>query len=456
MSFGLTPEGLVIKTLPQIRAEREQRYRDRFGASLPLGDQTLEGQTIAIDSEREAVVWELLEVLFGGFDRDKVSGAGLRALCLLTGTFPPPPRPSEVTAVLAGDDGTTIDAGSQAAVPPIGDAPPTAVFETVQDETLALADDWVTATPYEIGDVVTVGAGTGHVILATESGISGASTPSGLNDFNDDNIQWAVVGDGKAFAIATMRSTVEDAIEAAALQLSQIVTPVSGWTGVLNAEDALLGNGEMKDADLRILAEVELNRAGISTLRGIRAALIEVGGVINVSVFENNTDATVDGMPPHSVEALVQGGAAADIAQTLFESVAAGIVTTGGETETVTDDEGIDHDIKFSRPEEVPIYVDITLTKDPDVYPDDGDDLVKAAIVAYGIDHARNYPGRNAVASVLSAAILAAVPGIFDVEPPLIDDAPAPATSTTVVIDPRQLATYDAANIAVTSSDGDP
>jgi hypothetical protein len=76
--------------------------------------------------------------------------------------------------------------------------------------------------------------------------------------------------------------------------------------------------------------------------------------------------------------------------------------------------------------------------------------------VAYGIDHARNYPGRNAVASVLSAAILAAVPGIFDVEPPLIDDAPAPATSTTVVIDPRQLATYDAANIAVTSSDGDP
>ena len=143
-----------------------------------------------------------------------------------------------------------------------------------------------------------------------------------------------------------------------------------------------------------------------------------VAGVTSATVFINNTDLTnSDGMPPHSVECLVQGGADAAVAACLFASVAAGIAFQGTTTTTVTDSQGTVQTIKFTRPAQILIYDDITLTYDPSLYtPATSDTLVKAAIVAYGGAQAS---GKDAVASSVGAQGFT-VAGVIDVPQTLV------------------------------------
>ena len=118
----------------------------------------------------------------------------------------------------------------------------------------------------------------------------------------------------------------------------------------------------------------------------------------------------------------------------------------------MADSEGVSHTILFSRPTEVPIYVGVTLVKDPSTYPADGDDQVKAAIADYGNSLA---VGRDAVSSSLAARVFG-VAGVLDVTALNISTAPAPTLPTTITITSRQLATYDVANISLSTSNGTP
>jgi hypothetical protein len=175
--------------------------------------------------------------------------------------------------------------------------------------------------------------------------------------------------------------------------------------------------------------------------------------VTAVRLFVNNTDTTdADGVPPHAIEALVQGGDDQDIFDALLANVAAGIVTTGTESGTATDSEGTEHALAFSRPEEVPIYIDVFVTKDPDTYPADGDTQIKEKIVEWGDAQAT---GKNVVASAISAQAFQ-IDGVLDVTLVEIGTAAAPTTSTTITISLRQLATYDTSRITVTAIDGTP
>ena len=60
MPFGLTLEGLVPMTLPDIIEDLQERVWDRLGTTLDLTDRSLEGQLIRIIAERLALLWELL------------------------------------------------------------------------------------------------------------------------------------------------------------------------------------------------------------------------------------------------------------------------------------------------------------------------------------------------------------------------------------------------------------
>jgi uncharacterized phage protein gp47/JayE len=152
------------------------------------------------------------------------------------------------------------------------------------------------------------------------------------------------------------------------------------------------------------------------------------------------------------VEALIQGGADQDIFDALLASVAGGIGTHGSTSGTATDSEGTDHTMKFSRPTEINIYVDITLTYDADLYPADGDTQIKNAIVTFGDAQA---VGKDVVSSSIKAACFN-VDGVLDVSLAEIDTSPSPTTETTIVITSRQLAVHDTSRITVASSAATP
>jgi uncharacterized phage protein gp47/JayE len=155
---------------------------------------------------------------------------------------------------------------------------------------------------------------------------------------------------------------VAGAVTANTNTLTVIETPVTGWNTVTNAE-ALGGGAEIEDDEAYRARQIEeLAAGGGGSVPGLRVDIAVVADVTAVKVLENDTDATVDGMPPHSVEAIVLGGDDDAIAEALFASKSGGIYTHGSTLVTITDDEGVEHAVRFSRPTERRVYIAIGLT----------------------------------------------------------------------------------------------
>jgi uncharacterized phage protein gp47/JayE len=446
--YGLLSTGFVPKTLEVLRTEVEDDEKSAFGSTLDVSDTSLLGQINGIVCEQFAELWEGLEAVYHSQGSDESTDAALDAVCLLTGTVREAARSSEVVLTLTGDNGTSVPAENQASVDGTGD-----IFETLEAVTLETLDAWVDNTAYVIGDRVT---NVDRCYICITSGTSengGAGPTSTSDDITDGTAHWRYMGEGDSAADVEAESVETGVVVGNSGTITVIETPVSGWQSVINLEDADLGADIETDESLRIRRELELARAGKSPADAIRADILDVEGVTHATVFYNDTDETdADGVPPHSVEVLVRGGDDQDIWDTLFDSVAAGIRTFGTEEGTTEDSEGTEHPIKFSRPEEIEIYVDVFVTKDPDTYPADGDDQIKEAIVTAG--DARG-TGLDAVASWVTAQVFS-VTGVLDVTGVQIDDAPAPSGSATIPITKRQLAKYDTSRITVTAINGEP
>jgi uncharacterized phage protein gp47/JayE len=266
-------------------------------------------------------------------------------------------------------------------------------------------------------------------------------------------VLWRYLGDGAADVDVAAQAVDTGPIVALSGDITAIETPVSGWKGVINIFDAEEGTDEETDPHLRIKREEELAGGGSTTEDEIRAALRKVPGVTAVTVFANPLGTTdADGVPGHAVECLVIGGEDQDIWDCLLANVADGIETWGTEEGTSTDSEGNEQTERFSRPEEVDIYVEMDVLVDPKLFPADGDVEIQSAITAFG-DAQKT--GKDAVASAIGAQAFS-IPGVLDVTNVYIDTAPSPSTSDTIPISLRQLAVFDSSRITVNVTEGTP
>jgi uncharacterized phage protein gp47/JayE len=451
--WGIRPEGFVRPSPDDLRTEIEDNVRTEFGSSLPLGDKTLLGFLIGVNVGAFSSLWDLGEALYAGMDRDQANGVLLAAICLLTGTLPRPATKSKVTETLCGDDGTLVGAGNLIATASTG-----RVFETSFDATIAALSPWTPTTPYIVGDRVTNGDRCYRCETAgVSAGAGGPTTPD--DDIVDNTAHWRYIGEGTGCVDIFAESVDAGPIVAAAGDLTVIQTPLGGWRSARNLADAKLGEDIQSDESLRLTAEAELSQPGTGPADAIKAALLQLGGVTNATVFFNNTDVVdADGIPPHSCECLVQGGEDQIIIDALWANVPVGIRTVtlaaGGFAVSgfAVDAEGRDQPINFSRPTEVPIYVTIDVIKDPATYPSDGAAQVKSAITGLGV---RRATGLDAVAARIGARAFA-VSGVLDTPSVKIGTAPAPGGSATIAINLRELATFDTAHIVVNETNGAP
>lgn len=447
MAYGVTAAGFVPKTLDVIVEEKKASWRATFGESVNLSASSRNMQIIGIEAEREAELWELAEAVFNAFSPDSASGSALDNLAALTGTLRDAATKSTVTLVAIGTNGTVLSSGRVVSV-----AQALTRFATTASATIATLTARATATAYAVGDLRSNGGNVYVCITAgTSSGGGGPTTTAA--DITDNTVHWKYLGVGTAAVYVAAQAEQTGPNVANAGTLTVIETPVSGWNTVTNVHDADLGRAVETDAALRIKREDELRAAGDASTASIRSNVLQVSGVTACTVFENDTDVTdVDGLPPHSVEVMVQGGTDAGVAAEVFASKAAGIATYGTDSEVVVDDQGNNHTVYFSRPGAEDIWAIVTLVKDPLAYPLDGDTQVKDAIVAFGDAQAT---GKNVVASSLAAQAFE-VPGVLDVTSVLIGTVNPPVASTTIAMDLRDLAVFDTSRITVVSSDGTP
>ncbi len=448
---GLTDAGLDLDSYDDLVTAMSADWVARTGVSADaVAEDAGDGILIRIVAERIAATNDLTQAVFSALDRDAATGAQLVSLATLTGTIQESARKSTASLLLVGTALTVIPVGSRS-----GSATSTTLWDTTAAATLAAATAWAVLTAYVLRDVRTNAGKVYRCITAGTSAAAGGPTTTAAS-ITDGTVAWAYVGDGAAIATAPAAATITGPLSGVAYSISQIKTPVSGWSGVVNLLDAVLGADLESDSALRARSADELEAQGVSVADAIRAELLDVALVTSVTVFINDTDDTDDdGVPPHSFEALVQDGANQDIFDRLLASKPDGIRAYGSTSGTATDSEGNVIAVSFSRPTLIPIYGEITVEVDATTFPVDGATQVKAAIVAFGA----KFPcGRDARARSLGGVTIArtdangnqlGVAGVLDFTSMKIKTSPGPTLEATIVISRRQRATFDTGNLTV-------
>jgi uncharacterized phage protein gp47/JayE len=499
MAFGLTAAGFKPKRLADIVADMQADLRADLGEGLAFAPTDPETQLLGTLADRLAEVWAEAERVHLSKYPDTAEGVALaRVGSLNLLTYLPETRSSlvlrllgdEDTAVSAGDFEASVDGNPAARFRTDEDAVLTTPYNAIQtlafsaapasgaftlqlgvEETASIAwDDIAADIEAALEGLTAVGAGnvsvTGDFTAGFEIEFDGAlaATAVDLLSVASNTLETAapaavaatVTEDQAGGFGADVAATAVDhgTLAAPAGSCTVIETPTAGVERVFNPDVADLGSFAETEAAFRLRRALSLQRPGTAPLNSIRTAVSLVAGVDAVAAFENATDEEDgEGRPPHSVELVVSGGDDEDIARAIFDSKAGGIESFGTEEVSFTDDFGQNRTVHFSRPEEVEIYmeVDVVPNTDPnesDVYPVDGDDLVKDAILAFA---AANQPVGRDVITVRYFIPVNQVPGVNGITI-RVGTAPSPGGSANVVITSRQIAVFDLARIEVDST----
>ncbi|WP_318588361.1 baseplate J/gp47 family protein [Enterobacter asburiae] len=197
------------------------------------------------------------------------------------------------------------------------------------------------------------------------TGTAGTSITNGtVKDTN--NVIWRLpalvtIGVGGTVTVTATCSN-SGAVAALAGTITTINTPTRGWASVNNPAAVTVGAPAETDAELRIRQGQSVALPSLTPFEGVDGAIANVAGVTRHKLYENDTGATdSNGLPPHSISAIVDGGDVTEIAQTIRGSKGQGTATYGTTSVTVPDTYGNPHVISFSRSTDVPIYGHITL-----------------------------------------------------------------------------------------------
>lgn len=197
------------------------------------------------------------------------------------------------------------------------------------------------------------------------TGTAGTSITNGsVKDTN--NVIWRLpasvtIGVGGTVTVTATCSN-SGAVAALAGTITTINTPTRGWASVTNPAAATVGAPAETDAELRIRQGQSVALPSLTPFEGVDGAIANVAGVTRHKLYENDTGTTdSNGLPPHSISAIVDGGDVTEIAQTIRGSKGQGTATFGTTSVTVPDTYGNPHVINFSRSTDVPIYGHITL-----------------------------------------------------------------------------------------------
>jgi uncharacterized phage protein gp47/JayE len=162
----------------------------------------------------------------------------------------------------------------------------------------------------------------------------------------------------------TVTATARDigAIVADANTITKILTPARGWQSVNNPAAATPGVGVETDAELRIRQTYSVALPAKTVFASTLGAVASVDGVSRYAGYENKEDETDDnGIPPHSIAIVVEGGDDQDIGDAIAAKKTPGTGTYGTTSVDTYDTEGILNVIDFFRPTIVPINVEITI-----------------------------------------------------------------------------------------------
>lgn len=482
---GLTDEGFLTKRLPELKTDLDAKAVELFqdlvspGDVVDTSDSALLGRLIGLILPSLTDLWEVAQADYSAFDPNSATGIALDNLVQYTGISRFGASPTTAIGLFAGDLNTLIPAGSTVSAPnsntqfdvsesvalsPTLAAGITIGVQTVQNSTAYTVTYTPTGGSATNATYTSDGSATvNEILVGLQAVIAGShpllsSTVVGTTLVIDNtdvfqNITYAVTSNlliSKVKKTGTLTATVNGALPQEANTITTIVTPVLGWDSITNPIAASEGRLAETDEELRLrFRNTKLERSS-NILDSLYSALLNVDGVEEVAIYENDTDVIdSNGVLPHSFLPIILGGSSQQIADTIWLNKPIGILSQGDTTISITDSQGFPHDISFKRPDPVTIYVDIEIEADPEAdipLPGDAADQIKAAIIAYA--DANIGVGKDVIFSRLYTPINT-VPG-HQVNSLFIGTSPSPVTTANISVAFDELASFTTSNISVT------
>lgn len=399
MSFGITDAGFVRKQLSDILTEMEADARGFFGNGVDLSADGEVGIFVQLMAARFAEAHEQAEDIYYSLFIDTAEGVQLDRSVALGGISRTPATKSSVSIRIYGDPTAPLVAGFQ--------------MQTAQGVKFeSLVDAEINSSGYVDTD-----------FRAIEAGPAGVVPPNSI---------------------------------------VQIVTPAEGIASGTNMVASAGGFDIESDPALRTRYK-ERSTAGGSSVPAMRQRLLNVPNVTACTVYENATNFTdVDGRPPHSIEAVIQGTASdQEIADALFACKPAGIEPIGDESAVVIDANGDTHTMKWSMPTERDLNMIINVVSDPDVWIAGNIQLIKtrAIQVVGGVDTigdtATEYAGLGVGMDVKTWRIIANfddITGMEEVEVLIAFKPTTPVSSANLTISADEISKLATADITVNVS----
>ncbi len=296
MNYGITAQGFIIKPYDVILAEltSDAQSDEYFGSDVDLSDDSPLGVEIKLKANAIYKQWQLAEDVYYSFWLSTAEGVSLDRVTKLGFVKRQAAAYASVNLIFKGLAGTVIPAKTQASTAQ------NIVFET-QIESIISSE----------GEVAVLSR-------CTERGTSGL-VASGM--------------------------------------ITRIVNPIAGVDSVNNLSPSTGGRPIESDAELVDRYEALPSATG-SSVPAIEAALNELDSVVTARVFENTNNLADDnGLPAGMIEAVIEGGSDADIAEVLYNKKPAGQPLYGSQTVSIIDSHGIQRNINFSRPESINVYI---------------------------------------------------------------------------------------------------
>lgn len=416
MAFGLSDEGFTIKRLADLKADDDALVDELFLPLVAPGDivdksaSSTIGRLIGLHIPSLADLWEVAQQVYLAFDPNSATGVALDNLVAYGGLIRGEQTFSTAQALFTGDVGTLIDAGLTVRGTTTGED--FTVRASVTINATGASGIGVQATTVADSTLYTItyaGATTTNTISYTSGiGATQASIQAGIKAVVDashptltatitNNILYidrvsvfdtvnftssANIGIVKARKVGSLTAVNAGPIEGEANTITSIQTPKTGWDAVTNPTAVVPGEDVETDEELRERFRQSKYIRATNILEALYSDLISLANVIEVQIYENDTDVVdSNGVPAHSFLPIILGGDPLEIAESIWENKPLGIRSYGNTTQTIYDSQGFPHEIGFERPNPVDIYIRMDLTTDSN-YPQNGDDLIKSNLTS--------------------------------------------------------------------------
>ncbi len=206
--------------------------------------------------------------------------------------------------------------------------------------------------------------------------------------------------------------------------VTKIANNISGFTGVINLLEPTYGRKKETDIELRQSYIAKSALRSNTMIDSIVAELLNnVANVESASGYENDDDVIDErGLPPHSIEIVVEGGNDMEIAQAILRRKAGGIQTYGSTVVKVPGNYGDAIPIRFNRPDYLYAWLKIVLHGDETKLPTNYTQLTKQSLLE---DGEQMIAGTNLLTQLFHTGIYAMVAGItyIDVYTAYSDDS---------------------------------